>query len=360
MWKVRTGSILMSIEAWHNEQFYSQIYDQLPPNVPLEGYSKKNCRLTHIRGRRSTLIWHPPPWWLKLMKGLRGDFPCRRAWKKSRKLLRWKISGHSRILAIPNKRLWHNRNILTSSRRCGTSDRRPEGAWIKWVFTCEVLISLTMSSFQSLSRQSSLAEDRINSSDEDEFLEERSGGTYSVFKSNSFAVRPNSFPQARACQKDTLIKHSTASLSFDSNQPDLIKEVLAQSMKTSQTESDLKRFETKAFKSASFDGPSSESFCSFRSKKFRSRFLRSDSFTKVNEDSKIKKKRKKDFLSRSCISQWKALECHEITFHNDKKSFLYNLSFNVFCTTYQHHHHHHTPSLDTFNPLITLINNSYT
>jgi hypothetical protein len=142
-----------------------------------------------------------------------------------------------------------------------------------------------------------LAEDRINSSDEDEFLEERSGGTYFYLKSSTLALRPNSFPQARACKSDTYPKHSTSSLSLASNQPDLIKEVLAQSMRTSQTESDLKRLTIHA------DTPC-ESFSSRQSKKFRNnRPSKSESFTKVNEESKIKRRRRKDLLSRSCISQ---------------------------------------------------------
>jgi flagellin-like hook-associated protein FlgL len=83
----------------------------------------------------------------------------------------------------------------------------------------------------------------------------------------------------------------------------LIREVLAQSMKTSQTETDLKKLE---FKSTSLDEASNESsICSsFRSKKFlNGKFVKCESFTRVNDDSKIKKKRKKDLLSRSCISQ---------------------------------------------------------
>lgn len=119
----------------------------------------------------------------------------------------------------------------------------------------------------------------------------------------AFAVRPNSFPRARACKNNTLTKHSTSSLSIESNQPDLIREVLA--LKTSRTESDLKQLEiTSAFQSESFDVSADESFCGFRSKKFFSgKFMKSESLTKVNEDSKIKKKRKKEILAKSCISQ---------------------------------------------------------
>lgn len=174
-------------------------------------------------------------------------------------------------------------------------------------------------SLQSLSRQSSLAEDRISGSDEDEFLEERSGGTYSSMPSNPFAIRPNSFPQARACKKDNLIEHSTSSLSIEINQPDLIREVLA--LKTSRTETDLDELST--FQSASFDTSPNERFCGFRSMKYlNSKFKKSESFTKVNEDSKVKKKRKKETLARSCISQWKVLK-----FLGQRWSFLYGSLF---------------------------------
>lgn len=153
---------------------------------------------------------------------------------------------------------------------------------------------------QSLSRQSSLAEDRINSSDEDEFLEERSGGTYTLTKHHSLAVRPNSFPQARACKHNTFVKQCTSSLSLENNQPDLIKEVLRKSLKPSQTENDLQKLEREQFDKAS----STESFCSFRSKKFlTSRSTKSESFARVGDESKIKKKRQKNLLSRSCITQ---------------------------------------------------------
>lgn len=155
---------------------------------------------------------------------------------------------------------------------------------------------------QSLSRQSSLAEDRINSSDEDEFLEERSGGMYQEPHRRCFGVRPNSFPQARACKLSTLrIEHSTSSLSFSNNQPDLIKELLA--LKTSQTENDLKRLGiSPPFQSSSFDMPSNENLSNFRCKKLRNK-TKSESFAKVNEAAKIKKKKPRDLLSRSCISQ---------------------------------------------------------
>lgn len=123
-------------------------------------------------------------------------------------------------------------------------------------------------------------------------------------KHNSFATRPNSFPQARACKQNTFIKHSTSALSFENNQPDLIKEVFSQSLKTSQTESDIQRLKISPFELASFDETPNESFSSLRSRKSRNaRPTKSESFTKVNEESKIKKKRKKDILSRSCISQ---------------------------------------------------------
>lgn len=123
-------------------------------------------------------------------------------------------------------------------------------------------------------------------------------------QSNPFAVRPNSFPQARACKKDTFIEHSTSSFSIENNQPDLIREVLA--LKTSKTETDLEELST--FKSASFDADVDVSpnggFCGFRSMKYlNNKFKKSESFSKVNEDSKVKKKRKKEALAHSCISQ---------------------------------------------------------
>lgn len=157
------------------------------------------------------------------------------------------------------------------------------------------------SRLQSLSRQSSLAEDRINSSDEDEFLEERSGGMYKKSEHDSFAVRPNSFPQARACKLNTLSKHNPSSFSFENNQPDLIREVLAKSLKPSQTENDLKRLEKSSFQSTSFGVLSDENTANFR-KKLRKQ-SKSESLARVNEASKIKKNRRKDLLSRSCIAQ---------------------------------------------------------
>lgn len=123
-----------------------------------------------------------------------------------------------------------------------------------------------------------------------------------MLKHNFFATRPNSYPQARACKRNTLDEHSTSSLSIDSsNQPDLIKEVLAQSIKISQTESVLKRLQIASFRSTSFDVPSESSFCGYRTGRRRS--SRSDSITRVNNESKIKKKRKQGVLSRSCIAQ---------------------------------------------------------
>lgn len=168
---------------------------------------------------------------------------------------------------------------------------------------CNLINSISFP--QSLSRQSSLAEDRINSSDEDEFLEERSGGTYEVSHQHSLAVRPNSFPQARACKLSTLSsEHSTSStLNTVNNQPDLIKELLA--LKTSQTENDLKRLEMEIpppFQSSSFDVPSNENLSNFLCKKHLRNQKKSESFTTKTHEA-LKKKRKKDLLSKSCISQ---------------------------------------------------------
>lgn len=71
---------------------------------------------------------------------------------------------------------------------------------------------------QSLSRQSSLVEDRIDDSDEDEFQEERSG-------------------MCSSCQYRTKSR-PTSALSvahFDCVQPDLIHEILAMNSSISQT-----------------------------------------------------------------------------------------------------------------------------
>lgn len=125
-----------------------------------------------------------------------------------------------------------------------------------------------------------------------------------MLKDNFFATRPNSYPQARACKRNTLSQHSTtpSTLSIaDNNQPDLIREVLAQSIKISQAESDLKRMKIATFKSASCE--TEASFGGSSSRAARAKSLRSDSITRVNNESKIKKKRKKGALSRSCITQ---------------------------------------------------------
>ncbi|KAG5678699.1 hypothetical protein PVAND_008347 [Polypedilum vanderplanki] len=167
---------------------------------------------------------------------------------------------------------------------------------------------------QSLSRQSSLAEDRINSSDEDEFLEERSGTCFNYFSETTTQTNSN----ARACNKDTCFEKSrhqngtSSCLSLESNQPDLLKEVLARSkasIKVSQTENDLKRLD-----SSSFDVTKSESFNCLRSSNCRrTRKLKfpSDSInlTKTNDDDASatyvihKSKKRRNPLARSCISQ---------------------------------------------------------
>lgn len=111
----------------------SQIYDQRQRNDRREDYSRKSCRLTHIRGKRNTPTWHHPSWWLKSMSGSNEDFPCQQAWKKSRKLPRWRISDHKRTLVIPSKPLWLSRSTLISLKHFGTNDPRLDGGWIKWV-----------------------------------------------------------------------------------------------------------------------------------------------------------------------------------------------------------------------------------
>ena len=186
---------------------------------------------------------------------------------------------------------------------------------LKQKFTKKILSYI----WQSLSRQSSLAEDRINSSDEDEFLEERSG-TCSNYINNTSDTQPNI--HSRACNKDTCFikhhQHSTSSLmslenknsnAINNNQPDLLKDVLAQSshMKTSHTENDLKHL---TIKSASFDVAKSESFSSLRSCSQKRNFkFPSDSINLTkssnnhNEASRVRFRRKRNPLARSCISQ---------------------------------------------------------
>lgn len=115
-----------------HKNYFPQIYDQQRQNVPLEGCWKRSCLSTRIRGRRSTLTWRPPSWWLRSTKDLSEDFPCRRAWRRSRKLLRWKALARSRILAIRNRLRWLSRSTLISWRRYGTSGLRRGGAWIRW------------------------------------------------------------------------------------------------------------------------------------------------------------------------------------------------------------------------------------
>jgi len=97
------------------------------------------------------------------------------------------------------------------------------------------------------------------------------------------------------------------SSSINNNQPDLLKDVLAQSshMKTSHTENDLKHL---TIKSASFDVTKSESFSSLRSCSQKRNFkFPSDSInlskSSNNDESRIRFKRKRNPLARSCISQ---------------------------------------------------------
>ena len=162
----------------------------------------------------------------------------------------------------------------------------------------KVTLSPSLSLQPSLSRQSSLAEDRINSSDEDEFLEERTG-TCSNY------IRPSYSPPitSRACYKDThsthFIKHSTSSMSLENNQPDLLKEVLAQSIKSSRTENDLERLQLVAFKSKSFEVGESSS----QRRKARNFFkFPSHSLNSAGDDTRMRKKSRHP-LARSCISQ---------------------------------------------------------
>lgn len=102
--------------------------------------------------------------------------------------------------------------------------RRRHNSVLKWTIRLLNFIKSTMSltfflfHSQSLSRQSSLVEDRIDDSDEDEFQEERSG-------------------MCRSCQFRTKSRPSS-SLSvahFDCVQPDLLHEILAMSTAIAKT-----------------------------------------------------------------------------------------------------------------------------
>lgn len=188
----------------------------------------------------------------------------------------------------------------------------------------------------------------MNSSDEDEFLEERTGTCFNYFCD----TQPNF--NSRACNKDTcFIKHhhhhdninnsnnndnnnnntsssttlendnfnnhnnnvsSCSSSNNNCNQPDLLKDVLVQSrhvrMKLSQTENDLRRLEMA--KSASFDVAKSESFSCLRGSHFRkAKKIKfppdSINLTKTNDDdvviNKSALKKKRNPLARSCITQ---------------------------------------------------------
>lgn len=79
-------------------------------------------------------------------------------------------------------------------------------------------IIFNSSPIQSLSRQSSLVEDRIDDSDEDEFQEERSG------MCNSCQFRTKSRPSSALS-----VAH------FDCVQPDLIHEILAKNSSIAHT-----------------------------------------------------------------------------------------------------------------------------
>ena len=138
-----------------------------------------------------------------------------------------------------------------------------------------------------MSRQSSLAEDRINSSDEDEFLEERSG----MLPHRSKNIRPLSYPFADACLSSILLS---------SNQPDLIRDL--KSFRFDSTDSLNLEISVKDClrndMSISF-GCKSDSL--FPNSSINHSFVK---IKKLHESTRtIKKTTRKNFLTRSCVAQ---------------------------------------------------------
>jgi hypothetical protein len=91
-------------------------------------------------------------------------------------------------------------------------------------------------------------------------------------------------------------------MSLENNQPDLLKEVLAQSIKSSRTETDLERLEIVAFKSKSFEVGEGFGTLQYRRSKNTLKFP-SHSLNPNNNDDATKKKKSRNRLARSCISQ---------------------------------------------------------
>lgn len=169
-----------------------------------------------------------------------------------------------------------------------------------------------------------MAEDRINSSDEDEYLEERSGGMLHYLKSSCSTSTPSKHQQhqqhqtPKACKQlfSTPIKQkSISTLSFQTEQPDLIKEVLANAMKTSRTESDLMSLQnlcTESLSSSHLFSIGNDEKCRFNGRKFGHKMTKSEYHIKISGDNKKKmKKKKKENFNRnsnsnsnsSCVSQ---------------------------------------------------------
>jgi hypothetical protein len=139
-------------------------------------------------------------------------------------------------------------------------------------------------------------------------------------KSYTTSTPPNQSPKACKQLFSTPIKQkSTSTLSFETEQPDLIKEVLANAMKTSRTESDLMSLQNsniESLSSSQLDIGNDEKL-RFNNKKFGHKMTKSENHIKINSvggcgDRKkiiIKKKRKKEKLKKnlnsnsSCVSQ---------------------------------------------------------
>lgn len=90
-------------------------------------------------------------------------------------------------------------------------------------------------------------------------------------------------------------------MSLENNQPDLLKEVLAQSIKSSRTETDLERLEIVAFKSKSFEV--GESFGGLHCRRSKNTLKFPSHSLNNNNDEASRKKKSRSRLARSCISQ---------------------------------------------------------
>lgn len=162
---------------------------------------------------------------------------------------------------------------------------------------------------QSLSRQSSLAEDRINSSDEDEYLEERSGGMCEISESRTTASPSTSSafthePSASSSRHDNA-SHNMSAFDGERQQPDLIREVLALKLSSDSNDDDaLRLLENFTPTPASVDDEN----CHMNGSKFGHKIKKSEYFIKVNGDASRmmarKRRRRGIFAKSSCIAQW--------------------------------------------------------